>query len=236
MSSVETLLDSLAEKLSSVPTVEVIERFFDGSYSYGEIIQYQEGPNQVTTERYSRKTEAPGRAHSATMNVKIKDSSGEESYCLLLHHRLKPDTLHCILEFPAGMVDPTDDSTLAAGNREFLEEWGLDITNPDQGVKVVWQDSPGEHFKDPGFSGNTNELITTLIEADFVYDASRIPKIEDLKMDESEIASICSRFVVKAGDLPALVKGCRERGLGVDMQVSLMAGLESEKAFKKSNR
>ena len=48
MSSVETLLDSLAEKLSSVPTVEVIERFFDGSYSYGEIIQYQEGPNQVS--------------------------------------------------------------------------------------------------------------------------------------------------------------------------------------------
>ncbi|WP_073109983.1 NUDIX domain-containing protein [Hymenobacter daecheongensis] len=87
---------------------------YDGHYKLSQLL-VQDGPEQLKRERFE-----PGQAVAA-----LVFDTQKQRYLFVRQFRVGPESE--MLEIPAGMLDPTDESPEAALCREIREELGYEV-------------------------------------------------------------------------------------------------------------
>lgn len=148
--------------------------------------------------------EAAQRVHTGGAAVLIPKLVPSGKYLLI--RQFRPPTGKCVIEFPAGLIDPGETAE-ATAIRELYEETGYRgrVTR-----MLPWCSSS------PGMTGES--FATAFME----IDETQYPEPPEQHLEDSEDIE---RFAVAPADVPAFLAEARARGDAIDAKVEYFFAL-----------
>lgn len=187
-------------KIISVNTKEPIENY---RWITLQKLEYSDPLGQVRTyEKVTRMTTSTNGVDAVTIVPLLKTPNLPTR--ILLLKQFRPACGKVCIEFPAGLVDESDESLLKAAEREMKEETGYTIT------KLIKQ-SP-VMYADPGITDATAVVLTCEI------DLSK-PENQNVKpdLDDGEFIEV---FDVELSELEKTVESLAKQGYALDARVA----------------
>lgn len=146
---------------------------------------------------------AKSRNYARPDGVLMMVINDQEEPSVLLIRQFRPPMNATIIEFPAGLLEETDEDELAAAKRESVEEAGVEIID----AKVIAPSSPTS-------SGLSDELVSIVEARVGGLTATHLERFEDIQ----------ARFV-PLKDIPAMLED-PELIIALNVRLCLMYALE----------